>query len=176
MSSRIIIGLGLCVFVSVALLVVSCKDSQVDELLPSGTLVEYQGCKEWTTGIETGTDVAKNQDCIEYAYDGQTLILKHVNAGFNCCPGEILADIDIVGNLITITENEQEAGCFCLCLFDLDFRIENLDPGEYTICIIEPYVQVGDEILEFTIQLTSGASGIFCLNRIYYPWGTSPSF
>ncbi len=176
MNSRIIIGLGLCVFVSAALLVVSCRDSQVDELLPSGILVEYQGCKEWTTGIETGTDAAKNQDCIEYAYDGQTLILKHVNAGFNCCPGEILADIDIVGNLITITENEQEAGCFCLCLFDLDFKIENLEPGGYTICILEPYVQVGDEILEFIIQLTSGVSGIFCLNRNYYPWGTSTSF
>jgi len=85
MNIRIIIGLGLCVFVSVALLVVSCRDSQVDELLPSGTLDEYQGCKEWTTGIETGTDAANNQDCIEYAYDGRTLILKHVNAGFNCC-------------------------------------------------------------------------------------------
>lgn len=171
MNIRIIIGLSLCVFVSMVLLVVGCQDSQADELLPSGILVEYQGCKEWTAGTEIETDVAKSQDCIEYTYDGQTLILKHVNAGFNCCPGEILADIDIEGNLITITENEQEAGCYCLCLFDLDFRIDNIKPGEYTLRVNEPYVQDGNDILEFTLQLVSGISGDFCLGRSYYPWG-----
>ena len=162
--------MGLCVFVSVVLLGVSCKNSPGNQLLPSGVLIEYQGCKEWTTGIETGTDAAKNQDCIEYVYDGQSLILKHVNAGFNCCPGEILADIDIVGNLITITENEQEAGCFCLCLFDLDFEIINLQPGDYTIRVNELYIQDGDDVLEFTLQLVSGTTGVFCLKRSYYPW------
>jgi hypothetical protein len=158
------------VLVCVSLLLLGCRDSRVGDSDPSASLVDYQGCKEWTAGYESRNGVAKNQDCVEYDYDGRTLILRHVNAGFNCCPGEILADIQITGNLITITENEREAGCYCQCLFDLEFRIENLDPGEVTIRIYEPYVQDGDNLLEFSLDLESDTAGDFCLERNYYPW------
>ena len=51
----------------------------------------------------------KQNDCIEYQYDGiDTLILNHINAGFNCCPGKIIFNINITGNTITITEKETE--------------------------------------------------------------------
>ena len=49
-----------------------------------------------------GIEVSNNEDCIEYSYNGQTLTLKHINSAFNCCPGEITADIDINGDIVWI--------------------------------------------------------------------------
>jgi hypothetical protein len=140
---------------------------------PIGILINYDGCKEFQKG--TAKDVTPpDQDCIEYQYDGENLLLlKHINAGFNCCPDEILADITIENNVITIEENEslESGGCYCLCLFDVDYEISNLPPGEYTIRVIEPYVPEGGEILEFTVDLASSPSDSYCVYRDYYPWG-----
>ena len=140
---------------------------------PTGILLSYSGCKEFQKGAPTDS-VSPDQDCIEYQYDGLgLLLLKHVNAGFNCCPDEILADITIEDNIITIEENEslESGGCYCLCLFDVDYQISNLPPGEYTIRVYGMYLQEGDEILQFTVDLASSPSGIFCVYRDHYPWG-----
>lgn len=140
----------------------------------SGILVNYTGCKTFQKR-STIDSTSPDQDCIEYEYDGESLLLiKHINAGFNCCPDSILADITIVDNLITIEEKESLSNpCHCLCLFDLDLEITNLEPGEYTIRVIEPYVKSGEEQLEFSINLsTSPSSGSYCVKRDYYPWGS----
>ena len=140
---------------------------------PTGVIVNYDGCKEFAKGTP-GDDTPPDQDCIEYQYDGvSVLLLKHVNAGFNCCPDEILADITIEDNVITIDEDEslESGGCYCLCLFDVDYQISNLPPGEYTIRINGLYLEEGDEILQFTVDLASSPSGSFCVYRDHYPWG-----
>jgi len=141
---------------------------------PMGILLGYYGCKEFQKWSPTN-DTPPDQDCIEYQYDGTSvLLLKHVNAGFNCCPDEILADITIEDNTVTIEEDESleiTGGCFCLCLFDVDYGISNLPSGEYTIRINGLYLEEGDEILEFTVDLASSPSGSFCVYRDHYPWG-----
>ena len=141
--------------------------------VPTGILVDYAGCKTFTRGSAAGS-TPPDQDCIEYQYDGaRTLLLKHINAGFNCCP-VIAADITIEGNLITIHESESfdsTGPCWCLCLFDLDLEISNLSPGEYTISVIEVCTNPEDEILEFTVNLVSSPSGMYCVFRDHYPWG-----
>jgi len=137
---------------------------------PTGFMVDYYGCKEFGKGVVIDS-TPLDQDCMEYEYDGESvLLLKHVNAGFNCCP-EIAAAITIEDNIITIEEIEISGDCDCICLFDIDYEIRNLPPGEYTITVIEPYVPEGEEILEFTVDLVSSPSGIFCVYRDYYPWG-----
>ncbi len=73
-------------------------------------------------------------------------------------------------NIITIEENETESLCNCLCLFDLDFEIHNIQPGVYTIKIVEPYLYEGEDILEFAVDLSAATSGSFCVNRYLYPW------
>ncbi len=137
---------------------------------PVGFLVGYEGCKEFQKGAGLGS-TPPDQDCMEHQYDGEgVLLLKHVNAGFNCCP-EIAADITIAGDIITIEEIEISGDCDCICLFDVNYEIRDLPPGEYTIRVIEPYVKEGGEILEFAVDLVSSPSGMYCVYRDYYPWG-----
>jgi hypothetical protein len=136
------------------------------EKLEEGKLINYTGCIEFQ-----GYGAPSDKDCIEYEYDGEdVLLLTHVNAGFNCCP-EITADITIVDNIITIEEIEISGDCDCLCLFDVYYEIINLEPGEYTILVVEPYLHEDEEILEFTVDLSSSTSGSYCVDRYHYPWG-----
>jgi len=141
-----------------------------------GRLVSSTGCKEFVTG-KPAFDTPSGQSCVEFDYsDSKTLRLTHINAGFNCCPGEIGGEFAIADNVITITEWETVQGCHCLCLFDLVFEITNLPPGVYTIRFIEPYMAEvynpeGSESIEFTVELLLPGSGSECFERVHYPWG-----
>ncbi|NIM15820.1 MAG: hypothetical protein GTO45_27835 [Candidatus Aminicenantes bacterium] len=172
MKFKTIVSMALCVVCVTCLMVSGCKKSSEVQADPIGALLQYNGCKQFLANTqENGLVPGPHNDCIEYQYNGSgKLILRHINAGFNCCPGEITATIEFNGNLVIITEAEAEQACRCNCLFDLDFEINNLSPGQYTIRIIEPYVETGDQVLEITVNLSSATSGSFCLPRNYYPW------
>lgn len=115
-------------------------------------------------------DVPNDQDCIEYVYTaGGRLQLRHINAGFNCCP-VLEPEIEVSGNVITIREIEVAAECQCQCLFDLDFEITGVTTGVYVISVVEPYTNEGDEKLEFEVNLMENPVGTFCVSRDHYPW------
>jgi hypothetical protein len=140
---------------------------------PTCILTNYTGCKG-IPKVNATDSISSDQDCIEYYYDGEGVLeLKHINAGFNCCPDELLADISVEGNIINIEERESLSNpCHCLCLFDLELKIINLEPGEYVISVIEPYVFMEEGKIDFTINLSpSPSSGIYCVKRSIYPWG-----
>ena len=151
-----------------------CKKSTNAQTFPAGVLLQSNGCKQFladAAGQMENFATGPYEDCLEFHYNGtNTLVLRHINAGFNCCPGKITAEIYFHSSLITITEREQDQGCDCLCLFDLDYELVNLLPGVYTLRIIEPYVEGGDQVLELTLELLSATSGTLCLHRGYYPW------
>ena len=137
----------------------------------SGRLVSQSVCKS-SKGESVKSDISDDQSCITYFYNGATkkLLVSHINAGFNCCPGKILCKAELAGNTLIITERESSAMCSCNCLFDLEIEIDNLDPQVYTVKVIEPYC--GDqEKLIFNIDLLSSPQGSFCVSRKQYPWG-----
>ncbi len=145
-------------------------NSGLSKKTPNIELVEIYGCKEAATGIPL-VSASSDQDCIEYWYiEGDVLRLKHVNAGFNCCP-VIDVDIQVDGETITIEEIELEGLCYCLCLFDVYYEIHDLVPGTYHLCVIEPYRPENDPVLEFTVDLQASPAGNFCVFRSGYPWG-----
>jgi hypothetical protein len=142
---------------------------------PSASLVEHSGCKVGpiTAGTAAG---AAFQDCAAYELmAGDTLILTHSNAAFNCCPGDITAEISFSNDTIRIVERESELGCHCLCLYDLTYRVANLEAGTYTILFVEPYMTDADQPLRFTANLASNPTGAFCIDRIGYPWNEGGS-
>lgn len=137
---------------------------------PSGSLIGMSDCNILGTGL-TPPDSSSFKDCIEYQYDGESILtLQHVNAGFNCCP-EIEIVFHFEGSVITIEQIELSAACDCDCLFNLDYQIENLSPGAYTITVVEPYTIEGDDPLEFDVDLSTAATGSYCVYRYHYPWG-----
>ncbi|PKK84695.1 MAG: hypothetical protein CVT49_02405 [candidate division Zixibacteria bacterium HGW-Zixibacteria-1] len=150
----------------------ACSTVVVDPII----VVEgHSGCKS-PTPEKAELLTPPDQDCIQYSYEGTTGILSlvHVNAGFNCCPEQFLADITFGNDTITITENEsygEWGACLCLCLFDVSYSIINLPPGQYTIKVIGLELYGDDEYLEFTADLGAAPVGEYCLTRNHYPWG-----
>jgi hypothetical protein len=136
--------------------------------VPGGGMTGHSGCK----GPYKNPDTL-SLDCIQYEYDGMgTLNLTHINGAFNCCPEEILVDINVQGNTIYISEDETfgpEGACACLCLFDVYITITGLMPGTYTIIVDGMYLYAMPP-LNTTVDLVAQPSGEFCLERDDYPW------
>jgi hypothetical protein len=131
-------------------------------------------CKSFENGI--GPDsIPLNQDCVFWEYDGQSVLsIHHKNAGFNCCPLEQFAELVSFSNGVLVMAEDEILeggwGCECLCLFDVDYSVKRLPPGEYTIRIIGMYLY-GNPPLEFTVSLTDSPSdGSHCITRDHYPW------
>jgi hypothetical protein len=138
---------------------------------PSGSLISVSSCQT-TVKASPADSIPQNQDCIDYRYDGgNVLTLLHRHAAFNCC-GEVHADVYVSGNMIYIEETEtfSSAPCPCMCLRDLEFRIENLRPGLYGVHIDELYVPQTDDDLSFSLNLPGPTTGVHCVSRSVYPW------
>jgi hypothetical protein len=157
-----LLGLAVVFFLSV------CKKS--GDIYPEsaqGILASHTGCKNTAAAQLASANQAihSGQECIEYQYNGgNTLLVNHINAVFNCCPGSITADTQFSEGIIAIVEKESEHGCKCTCPYDLDYHFYNIPPAVYTIRI----TCEGGNILEFTVDLDSNLSGSKC-------WGSSPN-
>jgi hypothetical protein len=140
---------------------------------PAGQLVGRTHCKSSgrsSSGVASAP--TSSQECIEYEYDGRSVLrLKHVNAGFNCCPGTISAEITAEGGEIRIKESESSSLCDCSCLYDLDYEFTGVKPGLYRISVVGPYQWEGDPPLDVRVTLIDAASGSHCVERTRYPWG-----
>ena len=139
----------------------------------TGRLVSHSSCKS-SKSLTFYEETPDTLSCINYFYDspGKILSLEHINAGFNCCPGEITCSLSVNGDTITITEKEESSLCNCNCLFDLKIELQHLEPGSYVIKVIEPYCG-RQEKLVFTFNPFVFPVGSVCAKRKLYPWGMS---
>lgn len=113
-----------------------------------------------------------SQSCVEYAFDRDNgkLILRHLNAPFNCCPDSLWCTVILKNDTIIIQEFEKNKGCKCDCLYDLDLEVEGIEPGKYQMQLIEPYVEELNEIC-FEMDLLNHKQGFHCVTRTQYPYG-----
>ena len=147
-----------------------------EETLPgdiTGRLVASSECKMGKLADEL-MNTPDTLSCIEFTYFSaeKKLDIRHINTGFNCCPGELSASISVSGDTIIIEESEEEAMCNCNCLFDLDLEINGVEIRSYWLKFVEPYA-VDETSLVFEIDLTEETSGDHCVIRRLYPWGVS---
>jgi hypothetical protein len=121
---------------------------------------------------EDQPEIPESQSCIEYAFDKDAgkLILRHIHAGFNCCPESLWCTVTYRNDTIIVKEFEKNMGCKCNCLYDLDLEVEGIEPGKYQLQIIEPYIG-NQEPLGGLIDLYTLKQGCFCVIRSIYPWG-----
>ena len=165
-----IIPLGLLA-AGLALASSGCNLSPVGD--PMGRLTARTGCKSVSAqGAQSAEPFQiENRECVEYDYDGKSVLrLRHINAGFNCCPGEITATFLLTNGEIRIKEKESSSLCDCHCLYDIAYEFVNVRPGLTRITIVGPYQPEEDPPLEFLADLGGATSGTFCVERTRYPW------
>lgn len=135
----------------------------------SGSLVRVEGCKSSFTKDAAGS----NSSCMRFEYDAASRLLKltHINAGFNCCPEEIRADIAVEKGVIRIVESEVGPNCRCNCLFDLYMEVEEVPGTVFTVTVVEPLRSEDEPAIEFRIDLRTERQGEHCVPRNVYPWG-----
>lgn len=155
------------------LLVASCENNENIENQPTltGKLISNTTCKllKSATNADYFSDTLS---CIEYAFDSKTslLAIRHINAGFNCCPDSLFCDVSINNNSIVIQEFENKALCKCNCLYDLNIELTGVEAKKYQVIFIEPYSGEGEKI-NFDMDLTKNNAGTYCVTRKHYPWG-----
>jgi len=154
------------------LFIVCCDNEHNKQLALSGTLLNNPECK---SGSKSASEKLSNPDtlsCIDYSYDDffNKLTIKHINAGFNCCPESLYCSVSLRGDTIVILEQEARDGCRCNCLYDLDIVINGVVSKSYQIKVIEP-LSGDQEKIDFQIDLLNNKNGSFCTTRKVYPWG-----
>jgi hypothetical protein len=66
---------------------------------------------------------------------GNDLVIHHDNTLINCCPAYYVA-YEIGGPNIYAIEGDSLPQCYCLCYFNLQSTLYNLDQGEYYVTLI----------------------------------------
>jgi hypothetical protein len=165
---------SILVFFFIGLIVISCEkeNAKNKQLNLTGQLISNSTCKNGLKSTSATNITPDSLSCIDYSFDNLSnkLIIKHINAGFNCCPDSLYCNISLKNDTIVIQEFEAAALCDCNCLYDLDIEINGVDSKKYQIKLIEPYLSEQSEII-FEIDLTKNMNGSFCVTRKQYPWG-----
>ena len=153
-------------------LVLGCEKEEKPPAEISGQLINNTQCKDFFKSASEGNITPDTLSCIEYTFNqtDSILTLKHINAGFNCCPEVLSCEVTASGDTLIIEEFEKSALCYCDCLYDLDIIINGVVEGSYHIKMVEPYALDKEELF-FEIDLKEDKSGSFCVVRTQYPWG-----
>lgn len=156
----------------------SCSEKSSSE--PNTPIVEdpeldiaaVTDCKD-LVGVMESVD-----DCVYLSTDDENnLIVFHENAGFNCCIDDVVSTIEVRGDSIIINEEAYEPNpCECLCLYDVTYKISNLNEGKYFFYLNEPRIPPNKETLpeikfDFDLEFSEDFSVEKCFERnSYYPW------
>lgn len=152
------------------MIITSCEKNN-DPSGITGKITVHSDCKQFKYMV-FDQDTPDTLSCVTFFYDPLTkkLNLKHINAGFNCCPGDLSCEVSLNNDTIVIRELEEKQDCDCDCLFDLEIEIEKVEMQTYQAKFIEPYAW-GQEPLIFQMDLASVTEGSYCVTRKQYPWG-----
>jgi len=162
----------LAITIAFAVIITACETVNPQNGI-SGKLISNSDCKSGLIMV-VENETSDTLSCIEYEYTAEDKILhiKHINAGFNCCPGEISCTAKLSNDTIIVQESEKSALCNCDCLFDLNIDISGVEEQKYYIQVKEPYC--GDQQkLYILIFLNKDKQGTICVTRKQYPWGMS---
>jgi hypothetical protein len=169
MRSNLLIILAIS---AILLTVSSCEDDKngTGKSVLSAKLITHSDCKSMKHA--TVGAIADSISCADYTYNAvtKTMLVKHMNAGFNCGSDSLFCEVDLINDTILITESESGNFAQCECLFDLEIAITGIEPANYQIKFVEPYLQ-NQQPLQFSADLLNQNTGSYCVIRNLYPWG-----
>jgi len=124
MKNKIICSLVLIIIAGMT----SCKKEFPDDPLAINDII-ISDCKtlgESSNEIDSGYITLKT-------IDDYFLLVNHINAMFNCEPGQISVTIYVSLNEISMDENESSSLANCICPYDIDFKLGPLQYGNYIL-------------------------------------------
>lgn len=145
------------IFIITLLLAASCSDKSStgqDGPEPQGSFIGHSSCLRDISPDKGISDW--DQVCIEYSYDGlSTLTITNLEAWYNCCLDSIACRIENSHRKVTIYEYEYmwHGGCDCRCPYNLEYLVENVPPGEFTIRLYPDYPDFVQMPAEFKLWL-----------------------
>ena len=136
-----------------------CSNDGADDTQFRVKNVASTGCKSSSAYAEMATRGENPyEEYLEYKAVGNGFLsLKHVNALFNCAPGELNMQATISGNVIKILETEQQSLADCICPYDLSCEVGPLTNGDYIVIICKGSYEY--EQARFTIAYNAGLNG-----------------
>jgi hypothetical protein len=136
----------------------------------TASIIVNPKCKS-SDSVSSVKNISDTLSYVSFVYNksDMTLAIKHINAGFNCCPGKLYCDVSVSGDTLIIKENESKVGCRCNCLYDIDIEVKGVEPKIYQVKFTEPYAGRGDKII-FRADLVNNPEGSFSVTRKQYPW------
>lgn len=153
-------SLGVILCLTVLLSSVHCGIELGNHEHPGNIVTGNSGCKDNALGAAAISGGQTYIESVHYSYEGTTLFLKHINTSFNCCPEHITATTTVTTGMITIEEREDSSNCDCICLYDLNMQIDNVEAGQYGVRISKPQIPAFPAI-EFTMDLHTQPSGTY---------------
>jgi len=85
-----------------------------------------------TVGVDTL--VVTRVGDMETEVAGNALHIHHTNAWYNCCPNFVVEYV-FSGNDITVYARDTLGQCDCICLFNFQYDVYGLDPGQYVVTL-----------------------------------------
>jgi hypothetical protein len=104
-------------------------------------------------------------DEVQVTVDGNTAVVHHLNALFNCCP-TMDYEIQLDGWEIDIFEHEILAECYCVCCFDLSHELRDLIPGTYTVRVWGAYGCENEPCAAAQFTVVEGSGDLMWLTRM----------
>lgn len=156
----------------VLLFLICCQRDQEKELTFSGKMTGRSECKNQLRSSNQTITLADSLTKVDFLLNiaDNRLILKHINAGFNCSPDSIYCVTSLNKDTIIVQEKEINPTAKCSCLYDLDIEITGLKEKVYYVRFIE--LLAGNQApLAFKMDLTDKKSGSYSVCRKNNPWG-----
>ena len=160
MKKNLLLVMGAALMLTIGL--GSC-DNEDNESAKAGVQVKNfanSGCKNAGTARTRGGLFPGRPEYIEYkAINDGYLSVNHVNAMFNCEPGELKMQATLEGHNIKILETEEQSFANCICPYDLYCEVGPLSDGDYTVIICKGSYEY--EYAHFNISYKKGLNGKF---------------
>ena len=167
MKKRLFWGMGIALMLIISMSGCS-SDSENEGSADPSTFhvrnVANSGCKSFPFAAAARKVTMEDyREYIEYkALTDGYLSINHVNAKFNCEPGELKMQAIVSGNEIRILETEEQALANCICHYDLYCEVGPLSNGNYTVIIYRGSYEM--EYARFNISYKSGLNDKFNFN------------